>query len=29
MYGATNEAMVYLDAEKWDILAYVWSFDYF
>lgn len=29
VYGATNESMVYLDAEKWDILAYVWSFDYF
>ncbi|MCK9467474.1 MAG: penicillin-binding protein [Candidatus Absconditabacterales bacterium] len=29
VYGATNEAMVYLDSEKGDILAYVGSFDYF
>ncbi|HPC34152.1 MAG TPA: transglycosylase domain-containing protein [Candidatus Absconditabacterales bacterium] len=29
VYGATNESMVYLDAEKGDILAYVGSFDYF
>lgn len=29
VYGATNEAMLYLDSTNWDILAYVWSFDYF
>ncbi len=29
VYGATNEAMVYLDSINWDVLAYVWSFDYF
>ena len=29
VYGATNEAMIYLDSINWDILAYVWSFDYF
>ena len=28
-YWATNEAMVYLDSTNWDILAYVWSYDYF
>ena len=29
VYGASNEAMIYLDSTNWDILAYVWSFDYF
>ena len=29
VYWATNEAMVYLDSINWDVLAYVWSFDYF
>ncbi len=29
VYGASNEAMVYLDSINGDILAYVWSFDYF
>ena len=29
MYWATNESMVYLDVENWDILAYVGSVDYF
>lgn len=29
VYWATNEAMVYLDSTNWDVLAYVWSYDYF
>ncbi len=29
VYGASNEAMVYLDSTNWDVLAYVWSYDYF
>ncbi len=29
MYGATNEAMIYLDSQNWDVLAYIWSIDYF
>ena len=29
VYGASNEAMVYLDSINWDVLAYVWSYDYF
>ena len=29
VYWATNEAMIYLDSINWDVLAYVWSFDYF
>lgn len=29
VYWAWNEAMVYLDSTNWDILAYVWSYDYF
>lgn len=28
-YGASNEAMVFLDSINWDVLAYVWSYDYF
>lgn len=27
--GATNSAMIYLDSTNWDVLAYVWSLDYF
>lgn len=26
---ATNSAMIYLDSKNWDVLAYVWSLDYF
>ncbi len=29
MYWATNEAMMYLDTENWEILSYIWSIDYF
>ena len=29
MYWATNESMIYLDSEKGDVLAYIWSIDYF
>ena len=29
VYGASNEAMVYLDSTNWDVLAYVGSYDYF
>ncbi len=26
---ATNSSMIYLDSKNWDVLAYVWSLDYF
>ncbi|HKL43762.1 MAG TPA: transglycosylase domain-containing protein [Candidatus Absconditabacterales bacterium] len=29
MYGATNEAMIYLDSQNGDVLAYIGSVDYF
>ncbi len=28
-HGANNKAMVYIDSTNWDVLAYVWSNDYF
>ena len=27
--GATNGSMLYFDSQNWDVLAYVWSLDYF
>jgi len=27
--GANNSSMIYLDTKNWDVLAYVWSLDYF
>ncbi len=28
-YWANNESMMYIDSKNWDVLAYVWSIDYF
>lgn len=28
-FGANNSAMIYLDTKNWDVLAYVWSINYF
>ena len=28
-YGASNTSLIHLDSQKWEILAYVWSADYY